>query len=77
LSEKDGCSSTVPVEGGVDEALLTPAVAVSAALLTDLHGDPADRLIVASALARRVPVITKDRLLHTFAEKSDSFDVIW
>lgn len=64
-------------EEDVQEAPLTPAVAVSAALLPDLHGDPADRLIVASALARRVPVVTKDRLLHAFAETSEAFDVIW
>jgi PIN domain nuclease of toxin-antitoxin system len=64
-------------EEGVREVPLTPAVAVAAALLPDLHGDPADRLIVASALARRVPVVTKDRLLHAYAATSDAFDVIW
>jgi PIN domain nuclease of toxin-antitoxin system len=64
-------------EDGVGEAPLTPAVAVTAAQLPDLHGDPADRLIVASALARRVPVVTKDRLLHAYADTSDGFDVIW
>jgi PIN domain nuclease of toxin-antitoxin system len=64
-------------EDGVHEAPLTPAVAVSAALLSELHGDPADRLIVASALARRVPVVTKDRLMHAYAERSAGFDVIW
>jgi PIN domain nuclease of toxin-antitoxin system len=73
----DAWVADLMAEEDVQEAPLTPAVAVSAALLPDLHGDPADRLIVASALARRVPVVTKDRLLHAFAETSDAFDVIW
>ena len=30
------------------------------------HPDPADRVIVASALAKGVPVLTKDRTLHAF-----------
>jgi PIN domain nuclease of toxin-antitoxin system len=30
------------------------------------HRDPADRVIVASALIRKVPVLTKDRTLHDF-----------
>jgi PIN domain nuclease of toxin-antitoxin system len=64
-------------EDGVCEATLTPAVAIAAAQLPDLHGDPADRLIVASALAQRVPLLTKDRLLHAYAETSDAFAVIW
>jgi PIN domain nuclease of toxin-antitoxin system len=31
------------------------------------HRDPADRVIVATALMRQVPVLTKDRRLHEFA----------
>ena len=31
------------------------------------HRDPADRVIVATALAKQVPVLTKDRALHDFA----------
>lgn len=31
------------------------------------HRDPADRVIVATALSKGVPVLTKDRLLHDFA----------
>lgn len=30
------------------------------------HRDPADRVIVATALIREVPVLTKDRALHDF-----------
>jgi PIN domain nuclease of toxin-antitoxin system len=31
------------------------------------HGDPADRLIAATALAHRAPLITADEKLHTIA----------
>jgi PIN domain nuclease of toxin-antitoxin system len=31
------------------------------------HRDPADRVIVATAQMKRVPVLTKDRTLHDFA----------
>jgi PIN domain nuclease of toxin-antitoxin system len=30
------------------------------------HGDPADRVIVATALARNVPLLTKDEAIHAF-----------
>jgi PIN domain nuclease of toxin-antitoxin system len=39
---------------------LTPAVAVASAQLEPFHGDPADRLIVATALAHGAPLVTKD-----------------
>jgi len=64
-------------EDGIEEARLTPAVAVAASLLPDLHGDPADRLLVATALALRVPMVTKDRLMHAHATTSAEFGVIW
>lgn len=64
-------------EDRIEEAPITPAVAVAAALLPDLHGDPADRLLVSTAVSRRVPMITKDRLLHRHAASSESFSVIW
>lgn len=32
------------------------------------HADPADRVIVASALSRRVPVLTKDAVIRGFSE---------
>jgi PIN domain nuclease of toxin-antitoxin system len=37
------------------------------------HRDPADRVIVASALLRGVPVLTKDRVLHGF----EGVECIW
>jgi len=42
---------------------LTPERAVAAATLGDtLPGDPADRMIVATAISIRAPIVTKDRV---------------
>jgi PIN domain nuclease of toxin-antitoxin system len=37
------------------------------------HRDPADRVIVATALARGVPILTKDEVLHRFG----GVDCVW
>ena len=39
---------------------VTPEIAAAAALLPDFHGDPIDRLLVATAAAHEVPLVTKD-----------------
>ncbi len=46
---------------------LTPAVAVlSTRLPGTFHGDPVDRMIVATALAHRAPVATKDKRITSW-----------
>jgi PIN domain nuclease of toxin-antitoxin system len=45
---------------------LTPERAVGAAALSGLHGDPADRMIVATACSLHAPVVTKDRAMRAF-----------
>lgn len=57
----------------VDLAPLTVAIAVRAAALPDPIRDPADRLIVATALERRVPLVTKDERIHRAA----AVEAIW
>jgi PIN domain nuclease of toxin-antitoxin system len=42
---------------------MTGAIAITAAELPDLHGDPADRFIIATALAHNATLITADRQL--------------
>lgn len=37
------------------------------------HRDPADRVIVATALSRGLPLLTEDQVLHDFAE----VETIW
>jgi PIN domain nuclease of toxin-antitoxin system len=52
-------------------------IAVSAAELPDFHGDPADRLIYATALAHGLPLISKDERLRTYARSARDLTVIW
>ncbi len=40
---------------------LSPEIAVVSTTLPDFHGDPSDRLIVATALAWEAPLVTRDR----------------
>ena len=54
----------------VQIAAITPEIAcASAELPTAFHSDPADRLIIATALAERMTVVTQDALLLTLAKQ--------
>ena len=48
-------------------AALTPQIAICSEALDLTHGDPADRLIVATAIAYQAKLITCDQLLLDFA----------
>lgn len=43
---------------------LTPEIAATAGFLEGFHGDPADRILCATALRMNLSLVTKDRLLH-------------
>lgn len=49
---------------------LTAEIAVAAGLIDSraFHGDPADRLIVATAQAHEAELVTKDRLIRSFPD---------
>ncbi len=63
----------------VELAPLTPQVAVAAALLgpAGFHGDPADRFLYATALEHSVPLVTKDELIRSHADKTGDIRTIW
>lgn len=54
------------LEAGADLLPLTPAVAAASAQLGDFHGDPADRLIIATALTHGAILVTKDERIREF-----------
>jgi PIN domain nuclease of toxin-antitoxin system len=56
------------VDAGVRELPITGDIAILAAGL-DLHGDPADRFIVATAIAHEATLITADRTLLRWRHK--------
>jgi PIN domain nuclease of toxin-antitoxin system len=53
----------------VRQAAFTPDIAVdSAHLPLPLHGDPADRLLIATARHLGMPIVTRDRQIAAYAE---------
>jgi PIN domain nuclease of toxin-antitoxin system len=48
----------------VDLVPLTPSIAVRSSQLGLAHGDPADRLIAATAVELACPLVTRDERLH-------------
>lgn len=51
------------LDTGVNELVLTGEIALLAAGLDGLHGDPADRLIAASAIVHQATLVTADERL--------------
>lgn len=60
-------------------AQLSPEAAAWAGALDDARfpGDPADRMIYATALEHRVPLVTKDEQLREFAKIAGDVHVVW
>ena len=52
---------------------LTPTIAVAAAGLEWENGDPADRIILGTALVYDAAIVTRDRRMHAF----DGVATIW
>lgn len=62
---------------GVTEAPVTYDIArVAGELPESLHGDPADRIIIATASVFGVPLVTRDRQILNFAESHSGFACI-
>jgi PIN domain nuclease of toxin-antitoxin system len=61
-------SARVLAAPGVREAPLTADIAIdSAHLPAPLHGDPADRLLIATARHLGIPIVTRDRQILDYA----------
>lgn len=62
----------------VQVASLSPEAAATAGNLGEvLGGDPADRLLWATASDLLVPLVTKDRAMHAFAGEAGGVRVVW
>lgn len=64
---------------GVALAELTPRAAANAGswIPEEFAGDPADRLIYATARDLRVPLVSKDQRMHAVATSRGDLRVIW
>lgn len=61
---------------GIREIPVDSKIAIQATLLPAIHRDPADRIIVATAIEQSLSIITADRHIHAYTEQCD-FKVIW
>ncbi|MBD5657053.1 MAG: PIN domain-containing protein [Candidatus Eremiobacteraeota bacterium] len=62
---------------GVNEEPVTSNIAeLSARLPGDFHGDPADRIIVATAVVRSATLVTRDERIRTYARRTRFVTVI-
>lgn len=57
----------------IDVRAISPQIAVLSTALSTVNADPADRLIVATALAENAPLVTADRNL----QNSEQVTTIW
>mgnify|MGYP001817920450 FL=1 len=62
------------VEGyAIEEIPVSSAVAMKSASLPFVHKDPCDRIIIATALEHRMPIITADQIIPQYT----GIKVIW
>ncbi|QJU58464.1 type II toxin-antitoxin system VapC family toxin [Sphingomonas sp. AP4-R1] len=53
---------------GIKEAPLLPEIAIASSHLPDpLHGDPADRFVIATARYHQIPIVTRDGKIIDYA----------
>jgi PIN domain nuclease of toxin-antitoxin system len=62
------------LEQGIRELAVSGAVGIAAAQLPNFHADPADRLIVASALSLEATLITADESILEWRSALKTFD---
>ncbi len=58
-------------EGVVEEPITSTIAELSSRLPGDFHGDPADRIIVASAALRQATLLTRDDRIRSYARRTD------
>ena len=63
--------------GEVTDVAVDATIAARAAALDDFHGDPADRFIAATAVQLDALLVTKDRVLTTWAGLSGRLRTLW
>ena len=62
------------LKNGLNEVQLTGIIAMEAAKLKDFHGDPADRIIVATALNQGATLCTADKKILSWEHQLQHYD---
>ena len=66
----------VNLEPPISVAALTAEISIRSCQLENFHGDPADRIIVATAMTLGIPLITADSKIVRWNEQVDLLQVI-
>lgn len=74
-SSQDYVRALFKLDGVVEEPI-SAEIASLAADLSDFHPDPADRLIVATAIVRNAPLITRDERIIRYLRNTKATSVI-
>lgn len=61
---------------GITELSVDSSIAIQSANLPKIHQDPADRIIIATAIENKLAVITSDKHIHQYSEQT-SLKTIW
>ena len=56
------------LENGLQEIALSGSIAIQSALLQDFHGDPADRMIIATAIESTMTLCTADKQILSWRQ---------
>jgi len=64
------------LEPPVELEPIHPSICIESCRLPDFHGDPADRLIVATALTLGLPLITADVKIHEWNYRNPLIQVV-
>ena len=58
---------------GIDEITINSEILIKSALLPQIHNDPVDRIIIASAMMNNAEIISKDSLISQYPD----VNIIW
>ncbi len=61
---------------GLTEIAINSDIAIRSTLLPKIHQDPADRLIIATAMENQMAIITADKHIHSY-NSHVSLKIIW
>jgi len=64
------------LETPVDLEPISPAISIQSCQLPDFHGDPADRILVATAMELGIPFITADRQIWEWNEQHKLLQIL-
>jgi PIN domain nuclease of toxin-antitoxin system len=58
---------------GLDEITINSEILIKSAALPSIHNDPADRIIIATAMIHNAKIISKDKLISKYSD----ITVVW